>query len=73
MAASTRLYVVSGPNNTQHLVRATNPSQATGAITKKAYTAKPASADEAVQLRDKGVEVIEAGKAAVLEGVPENV
>ena len=68
-----RLYTITGPNNSKHLVKAASQAQALHAITKDAYKVSAAAAIDVADLISAGVPIIEAGKVPVPEGVPEGV
>lgn len=55
--ASSRIYLVVGPGNSQHLVQATSQAAAIRAIVANAYTVSVASQTDLVALTRQGIEV----------------
>jgi hypothetical protein len=64
MATATRIYIVTGPDGSNRLVKATVASQAITHVAKNAFTAKVASQDDLVQALGNGVKVETYGESA---------
>jgi hypothetical protein len=71
MATATRIYIVTGPDGTTRLVKATVASQAITHVAKNAFTAKVASQDDLVQALGNGVKVETYGESAQGELIAE--
>jgi hypothetical protein len=67
MATATRVYIVTGPDNTNRLVKATVASQAITHVAKSAFSAKVASQDDLIAELSKGTKVETYGETAQTE------
>jgi hypothetical protein len=57
MATATRVYIVTGPDGSNRLVKATVASQAITHVAKSAFSAKVASQDDLIAELSKGTKV----------------
>jgi hypothetical protein len=57
MATATRVYIVTGPDGSNRLIKATVASQAITHVAKSAFSAKVASQDDLIAELSKGTKV----------------
>lgn len=67
MATATRVYIVTGPDGSNRLVKATVASQAITHVAKSAFSAKVASQDDLIAELSKGTKVEAYGETARTE------
>lgn len=58
MTNTSRIYLVQGPDNSQHLVKAITRAQALARVVNEHYTVAPASAVEVAELVGDGQKVL---------------
>ena len=70
MASSVqRLYLITGPNNSKQLVKASTQAQALHAVVRSAYSVTVAAAIDVAELVADGATITKAGKVEAPESV----